>query len=162
MIRRLATEADLPRIVEIYNSTIPSRRVTADTEPVTVEARVAWFHDHSPGFRPLWVVENNNAVIAWLSFSAFYGRPAYHRTAELSIYVDEGFRRRHIGHDLLRDAIMHAPTLSVDTLLGFVFAHNHASLALFHSFGFERWGTLPRVARLDGKDVDLVIVGRKT
>lgn len=32
---------DLPRIVEIYNSTIESRMVTADLEPVTVEAAPA-------------------------------------------------------------------------------------------------------------------------
>lgn len=161
MIRRLAIESDLPRIVEIYNSTISSRMVTADTEPVTVEARGRWFHDHSPGFRPLWVVENDNKVIAWLSFSVFYGRPAYHRSAELSIYVDAAYRRQHLGHDLLRDALMHAPALGLDTLLGFIFAHNHPSLKLFEGFGFERWGFLPSVARLDGNDVDLVIVGRK-
>ncbi len=161
MIRRLATETDLPRIVEIYNATIASRMVTADMQPVTVEARTRWFHDHSPNFRPLWVVEESNAVVAWLSFSAFYGRPAYNRTAELSVYVHESYRRLHIGHDLLRDANMHAPTIGVDTLLGFIFAHNLPSLNLFQSFGFQRWGYLPSVARLDDQDIDLVVVGRR-
>ncbi|MGH8807340.1 MAG: GNAT family N-acetyltransferase, partial [Noviherbaspirillum sp.] len=33
---RLARFDDLPGIVAIYNSTIPSRQVTADTEPVSV------------------------------------------------------------------------------------------------------------------------------
>lgn len=37
-IRSAITE-DLPRIVEIYNSTVDSRMVTADTSPVTVESR---------------------------------------------------------------------------------------------------------------------------
>ena len=40
---RHAERDDLPRIVEIYNATIPSREVTADTEPVSVESRIAWF-----------------------------------------------------------------------------------------------------------------------
>lgn len=40
--------SELEKIVEIYNSTVPSRVVTADTEPVTVESRVKWFNDHSP------------------------------------------------------------------------------------------------------------------
>lgn len=44
---RHATLEDLPRIVEIYNSTIESRLVTADTEPVTVESRTEWFLNHS-------------------------------------------------------------------------------------------------------------------
>lgn len=159
MIRRTATESDLPRIVEIYNATIPSRMVTADTEPITVESRRNWFREHAPSFRPLWVVEENNRVVAWLSFSTFYGRPAYHRCAELSVYVDAGFRRQGIGRELLRDAIQHAPVIGVDALLGFIFAHNLPSIELFLNFGFERWGFLPRVARLDGTDCDLVIVG---
>ncbi len=52
-----ATLEDLPTIVEIYNSTIPGRMVTADTEPVTVESREKWFHEHSPTFRPLWIMK---------------------------------------------------------------------------------------------------------
>jgi phosphinothricin acetyltransferase len=53
---RSAARKDLEQIVAIYNSTIPSRQVTADTEPVSVESRVSWLEDHSPGLRPLWVV----------------------------------------------------------------------------------------------------------
>src|SRR6266581_575295 len=44
-IHRTATRNDLPQIVEIYNSTIPSRIATADTEPVSVESRVHWFEE---------------------------------------------------------------------------------------------------------------------
>jgi L-amino acid N-acyltransferase YncA len=161
MIRRLACEADLPRIVEIYNATIPSRMVTADTQPVTTEARMPWFREHRPDFRPLWVVEESDKVVAWLSFSAFYGRPAYNKTAELSLYVDEACQRRRIGHNLLRDAIVHSPNIGVDTLLGFIFAHNLPSLALFRAFGFEQWAYLPQVARLDADERDLVILGRR-
>lgn len=159
--RRLATRADLPQIVEIYNSTIPSRMVTADTEPVSVESRARWFEEHTPQHRPLWVIEDADRIAAWLSFSAFYGRPAYHKTAELSVYVHPAFRKRGLGSYLLREAIGHAPALEVDTLLGFIFGHNQPSLALFERFGFARWGELPKVAALDGLERDLVIVGRR-
>ena len=54
---RDATLDDLPAIVAIYNSTIASRDVTADLEPVSVESRRAWFDAHGPAARPLWVVE---------------------------------------------------------------------------------------------------------
>src|SRR3977135_4714948 len=83
-IHRTGIPSDLPQIVEIYNSTIPSRIATADTEPVSVESRVHWFEEHTPDRRPLWVVEDAGRVAAWLSFSTFYGRPAYAKTAELS------------------------------------------------------------------------------
>jgi len=68
---RIARREDLPQIVDIYNSTIPSRLVTADTEPVSVESRVRWFDEHSADFRPLWVTEVHGHVAAWLSFSSF-------------------------------------------------------------------------------------------
>ena len=151
----------MPRIVEIYNSTIPSRLVTADTEPVSVESRVRWFEEHSADFRPLWVVEADRHVIGWLSFSSFYGRPAYRKTAELSVYVDEVYRRQGLASYFLDQGLAHAPSLKIDTLLGFIFGHNAASLALFEKFGFGRWGVLPKVAALDSIERDLVIVGRR-
>lgn len=158
---RDARESDLPAIVDIYNSTVPSRMVTADTSPVSVEDRTVWFHEHKTGFRPLWVVEEDGKVNAWLSFQSFYGRPAYSGTAEISIYVAENHRRRGIGHMLLERAIEHSPEVGVKNLVGFIFAHNDPSIGLFERFGFERWGLLPNVAVLDGIERSLVIMGLK-
>ncbi|WP_314591203.1 GNAT family N-acetyltransferase [Paenibacillus terrigena] len=156
-----ATLADLYRIVEIYNSTIAGRMVTADLEPVTVESRMTWFDEHSPEFRPLWVLKQDGRIAAWLSFQSFYGRPAYNATAEISIYIAEEYRGQGIGNLLIQRAIEACPRLDIHTLLGFVFGHNEPSLALLRKFGFEAWGTLPRVANLDGIERDLVIVGRR-
>jgi L-amino acid N-acyltransferase YncA len=158
---RDATLADLPAIVAIYNSTVASRQVTADLDPVSVESRLAWFRAHGPEKRPLWVVERNGAPVAWLSFSDFYGRPAYQRTSEVSIYLDANVRGERLGSQLLQAAIERAPTLGIDTLLGFVFGHNEPSMRLFRRHGFAEWGRLPRVATLDGVERDLVILGRR-
>lgn len=156
---RIAKREDLAAIVAIYNATIASRQVTADTEPVTVAEREAWFDAHRPERRPLWVVEENGGVVAWLSFSDFYGRPAYAPTAEISIYIHPDHRRGGLGRYLLAASIDHAPELGVHTLLGFVFGHNAPSLALFEAFGFARWGVYPRVAVLDGVERDLIVLG---
>lgn len=159
---RLATLADLPAIVAIYNSTIASRQVTADTEPISVESRLTWFHDHTPDRRPLWVVEGEDgSVLAWLSFSNFYGRPAYSGTAELSIYVAETARGKGLGRYLLQEAINFAPRIRVHTVLGFIFGHNTPSLNLFAEFNFEIWANMPRVANLDGVERDLLIMGKR-
>jgi len=159
MTIRDATEADLPAIIAIYNATIAGRMATADTQPVTVENRQDWFHEHHPNARPLWVALENDVIVGWLSFQSFYGRTAYHATAELSIYVAQDRQRKGIGNALLAKAIEHAPRLGLKTLLGFIFGHNDASLRLFEKFGFQRWGVLPRVAELDGVERDLIIVG---
>lgn len=161
LIIRDAKIEDLPQVVEIYNSTVPSRMVTADTEPVTVESKKQWFLDHSPNFRPMWVVEKDNEICGWLSFQSFYGRPAYNATAELSIYVSENHRKEGIGKILMEKAINVCSEIGVNSLLGFIFSHNEPSLRLFKNFSFEVWGHLPKVAVLDGIERDLTIVGKR-
>ncbi len=166
-VHRLARQDDLPLIVDIYNSTVASREVTADTEPVSVESRQAWFDDHAPERRPLWVIHAADdgaaqpRVLGWMSYSNFYGRPAYAGTAEVSIYIAEAARGRGIGRYCLEQAIAHAPQIAVHTLLGFIFGHNLPSLALFAKFGFATWATLPGVATLDGIERDLIILGKR-
>ena len=163
---RPATLNDLPTIVAIYNSTVASREVTADTEPVTVASRLAWFHEHTPERRPLWVIEQEDAaaeggIVGWISYSNFYGRPAYAGTAEVSIYIEESWRGKGVGRYALAEAIAFAPRIKVHTLLGFIFGHNQPSLGLFAKFGFDTWANLPRVANLDGVERDLIIVGKR-
>jgi L-amino acid N-acyltransferase YncA len=160
MIIRDALEADLPAIVEIYNAATATRRSTALLGPVSVEERLAWFHRHSPNQFPLWVTEVESQIAGWLSFHEFIRRPAYGGTAEMSVYVHEKFRCRGIGRALLEKAIADSPRLNVRVLLGYVLGHNEASLRLFESAGFGRWGRLPRIAKFENAERDLVIVGR--
>jgi L-amino acid N-acyltransferase YncA len=158
---RDANQKDLARIVEIYNSTIQSRMVTADTEMVDIESRLDWFLNHTSEKRPLWVMEDDGMIVGWLSFQDFYGRPAYQATAEISIYIDPAYRKKGIGAIFLDYAIKNAPNLRIQTLLGFIFAHNEPSIRLFKKFGFEQWAHLPGVAELDGVKRDLLILGQR-
>jgi phosphinothricin acetyltransferase len=160
MIRE-ARQGDLAAVVAIYNAAIPGRLATADTDPVTVDARRAWFADRDPAHHPIWVAEPAGVIAGWLAFGGFYGRPAYAATAEVSVYVDPTAHRRGVAGALLERAIDRAPALGLKTLLGFVFAHNQPSLALCRRFGFAEWGHLPRVALLDGVERDLLILGRR-
>jgi phosphinothricin acetyltransferase len=159
---RDATQKDLERIVEIYNSTIPTRMVTADTEPVSVESWQHWFEEHDPKKRPLWIIEDGrHRIIGWVSYQNFYGRPAYDATAEISIYLHETARGRGIGKEVLDYCTGMAPSFGIKTLLGFIFAHNEPSLRLFRNAGFEEWAYLPGIAVLDGEEKGLKILGKR-
>ncbi|CAG2180043.1 unnamed protein product, partial [Oppiella nova] len=150
LLFRNATLDDLPKIVEIYNSTIASRMVTADTEPVTLESR------------PLWMIEDQHySTVGWASFQSFYGRPAYDATVEISIYLDPLQRGKGLGTQVLQHCIESSPLFEIKTLLGFIFAHNEPSLRLFKHFGFEEWAHFPNVALLDGVERSLKIVGKR-
>src|SRR5947209_5743712 len=62
MIIRDALEEDLPAIIEIYNAAIRGRVSTAQLDEVSVEQRLPWFYQHSPGSHPLWVAEMEGAI----------------------------------------------------------------------------------------------------
>jgi L-amino acid N-acyltransferase YncA len=156
---RHATRADLPAIVDIYNASIPGRMATADTAPVTVESREEWFRAFDPASRPLWVHQGAGGVQGWLGLRSFYGRPAYHRTVESAVYVHPRHMRRGVATSLLRHALAQCPSLGIANVLGFIFAHNAPSIALFERHGFERWGLLPRVCDMDGGERDVAILG---
>lgn len=156
---RIAQQEDLTAIVTIYNSTVASRLVTADTEPVSVTSRQAWFDAHTAN-RPLWCVWQENAIVAWISFQNFYGRPAYDRTAELSIYISIDMRGKGLGNKLLAYAMAEAPAYDIDNILAFIFSHNTPSIQLFKKWGFETWGQLPNVAIMDGNHYSLSILGK--
>ena len=161
LVYTYATLQDLPAIVAIYNSVIPGRMVTADTEPVSVESKLRWFNNHDPLKRPLYLIKDDNEVIGWVSLESFYGRPAYNQTAEVSIYLDEAARGKGYGKDILRYIIDQSPTFAIKTLLGYIFAHNQPSLQLFKNFGFVQWALFPNVAVLDGIERSLIIVGKR-
>ena len=160
LVYRDAQLNDLEEIVAIYNSTITGRMVTADTEPVTVESRLPWYHEHQPGKRPLWIVELQDGTIAgWVSFQDFYGRPAYAATAEISIYLHPAQRGQGLGKQILKHSLQACSSLGITNLLAYIFAHNQPSLQLFYAAGFKDWGLLPNVAELDGIKRSVKILG---
>jgi len=158
---RFATIDDLPVIVDIYNSTIPSYITTADTEFVTVNDKLTWFNEHNSLKRPLWIVEINNYIIGWISLQDFYGRPAYKGTAEISIYLEENYRNKGLGKKMLAFTIEQCSQLNIHTLLAFIFQQNEASIRLFKSAGFEDWALLKEVALLNNTYANLIILGKK-
>jgi L-amino acid N-acyltransferase YncA len=159
---RDAIQNDLATIVAIYNSTVEGRMVTADTDPVSVDSRQPWFDEHSSDKHPLWIVEEDNGnTIGWVSFQAFYGRPAYDGTAEVSIYLDPLQRGKGYGKKILQYCIDNAGSLKINILLGFIFAHNTPSLQLFTALGFEEWGHLKNIALLDGIERSVKILGKR-
>src|SRR5438477_9166711 len=111
MIIRDAGDADLPAIIDIYNAAIATRMATAQLDPVSLEERRDWLKQHSPDRHPFWVLEINRRIAGWLTLKPFLPRCAYRGTAEVSVYVDEKFRRRGVARTLLAEAISLAPSL---------------------------------------------------
>ena len=166
---RPAVLADLPQIVAIYNSTIASRIVTADLAPVTVASRWAWFAEHTPERRPLWVALHQTDIAAgqehniagWLAFSSFYDRAAYDATVEVSLYIHENGRGKGLGKLLHAHGVVAAQGLGIRHLVGYISALNAPSLAFFAGEGYALWGTLPNGVQMSEAESDVMIMGRR-
>ncbi len=123
-------------------------------------------HAQPPTPRPLWVAEDDDepalGVVGYLGFFHFMNeRPGYFMTADLAIYLHPERQRCGLGSYLLAQAAEAAPGLGIEVLTATIFASNTGSIRLFEKHGFERWGFMPRVARLEGSERDLVLVGRR-
>jgi L-amino acid N-acyltransferase YncA len=157
---RFGRIGNLPSIIEIYNAAIPSGCSTGDSEPAKAEDKLAWFNAHDRGSHPLWVAEESGMVVGWAGLCPFYGRPAFAKTAELSLYIAPQHRRHGFGRRLVRRVIKRCPSLGVDTLLAFVFAHNAPMVLMLEGLGFGLWGCLPGVAEVYSVRRDLLILGK--
>ena len=143
-----ARQDDLSAIVDIYNSTIDGRQ--------------SWLDAHG-GNRPLYILKNQEGeLLAWGGFSDYYPREAYRITAEISIYVRHDMRGVGVGKILVRYMLGKAPSLGIKNIIAVIFVHNHASIRLFHTFGFQEWGRLPQVCDLETMQADIVLLGKKT
>lgn len=162
LIIRHADEQDMPAVLAIYNASIATGLSTTDVEPISLEQRLLSFRQHEPDRRPFWVAEREGAgVIGYCSLRDFYGRPAYAPTAEIAVYVDERHQGEGVGSALLSHAVQQCERLGIRTLIAFVFTANEASMRLFERFGFERWGTLPNIANLRGRWMEVAILGHQ-
>jgi len=159
---RIAEFADLPAIVTIYNQAVPTHRSTANTAPVTVEGRKAWFQEHEPHKYPIFVAEFDGQVVGWCSLSVYRpGRAALRFTAEISCYVDNGSQGRGVGRDLVNHALEASPSLGIKNIVAVLIDRNEASRKLVEKLGFQQWGHLPRVLDFDGQEYGEFYYGKR-
>jgi phosphinothricin acetyltransferase len=100
----------------------------------------------------------NDIIIGWASLSAWSDRRAYARTAEVSLYVEKGHRRRGSGRALLGDLITCARNAGLAVLIARIAEGNQVSLKLFQSMGFHRIGTMRRVGEKFGRVLDVELL----
>jgi len=153
IIFRIAKIKDLPAIVSIYNQSVPTHRSTANTTPVTVEARKKWFDEHESDRHPIFVADLEGCVIGWCSLSVYRpGRAALRFTAEISYYVDTDHQGQGVGQALIRHALEASPALGIKNIIAVLLDRNEPSRKLLEKLGFQQWGYLPRVLDFDGEE----------
>jgi phosphinothricin acetyltransferase len=156
MLREML-QNDCERVLEIYRMGLETRNATFETN---VPSWQEWDSKHLPHSR--FVSENVGIVTGWVALTPFSLREVYNGVAEVSIYVADGFRGKNIGKDLLEKVIISSEENGIWTLVSSVFPENEATLKLHAKFGFRVTGRRERIAKLDGKWRDTILLERRS
>lgn len=158
---RIAALRDLDSIVGIYNQAIQAGNKTADTKIISPDERVEWFKSHTKEKYPLFVATLKDQIVGYLTISAYRsGRTALEKTAEVSYYVHFEHHNNGVGSILLNHAISICPSLGIKTLIAILLECNTNSIKLLEKHGFIQWGSMLKIAEINGKLFDHLYYGR--
>ncbi len=156
---RPATAADAEAICLIYNQGIEDRVATLETELRTPAERREWMAARGPR-HPVLVASDDGAVVGWASLNRFNPRPAYDHVADLSVYVERGWRGRGVGRVLLDRVIAAAREIGYHKMVLAAFPDNGPGMALYERTGFSPVGIYREQGMLDGRWVDVIVMER--
>jgi phosphinothricin acetyltransferase len=156
---RAARVEDLRAINDIYNYYVERSTCTFQTEPETMDERIAWFAAHDTT-HPVIVAEVGGEVVGWGALSPFHPRGAYRFTVEPSVYVRHDWVARGMGRALMEELIARARAVGHHSMVGPICADNAPSLALSEKLGFVKVGYLREVGYKFDRWLDVVYVQR--
>jgi phosphinothricin acetyltransferase len=154
---RKARVDDIPAITDIYNDAIANTVATFDTDQKTMEEQLDWYESHG-SMHPILVAVQEDEVVGWASLSSYSSRCAYSETAEISVYVRDGYRGKGTGKKLAERLLQAGRDASLHTVIALVESGNKASIHIFGQFGFEHVGVMREVGRKFGRLLDVSIM----
>jgi L-amino acid N-acyltransferase YncA len=128
----------------------PGANVTPRLTHVSREDRLAWLQALEPPCGA-WVYERTpGEVVGWCALVPFAVRPRFPCIAELSVYVDERFRRGMVGSRLLAYVVDEARRRGFRSLVSIASDKNTESLSGCLAYGFRSTATLREVGFVAG------------
>jgi L-amino acid N-acyltransferase YncA len=156
MIREML-QSDSESVLDIYRMGLNTRNATFETK---VPSWHEWDSRHLVHSR--LVAEENGIVVGWAALSPFSARKVYRGVAEVSIYVSSDFRGKNIGSRLMKQIIETSELNGIWTLFSSVFPENEATMKLHLKFGFRIIGKREKIAQLNGKWRDTILLERRS
>lgn len=156
MIREMQ-RGDAPAVLSIYEKGLETRNATFETNVPSWESWDASKHDFC---RFVYIADDK--VVGWAALSPQSKRACYSGVAEVSIYMDSDYAGQGIGSKLMGHLVTESEKHNIWTLYSSIFPENRATLRLHLKYGFKELGTREKIAQLDGKWRDTLIVERRS
>jgi phosphinothricin acetyltransferase len=139
---RLAVEADLPAILEIYRPYVENTTYTFEYDLPTMEAFTCRFQTITAKF-PWLVWQEEGCVLGYAYGSTLFERAAYGWCAEVSIYLCPEAQGRGIGRKLYTALEKLLFLQGYRVLQALVTEENVGSLKFHEAMGYRTVATLP-------------------
>lgn len=145
-------------VLKIFQEGIESENATFDKEAPVWEV---WDTKHYNLCR--WVLEDeNNELVGWCAIQPVSNRDCFRGVAEVSIYLTNKAQGKGLGQILLQKLILDSEENDFWTLQSGIFPENEASIAVHHKFGFVTVGRREKIAQMNGRWRDIVLLERRS
>jgi len=151
---RIACEDDAPEILRIYAPAVRDSAASFETVVPSLEEMERRVRANLETYP--WLVDDEGDSLRGFAYASSYRiRQAYQWTVEVSIYVDQPYRRQGIGRALYERLFEVLRRQGFKTALAAVAVPNAPSQQLHESMGFECVGVIPAVGYKHGAWRDL-------
>jgi phosphinothricin acetyltransferase len=151
------TEDSWSEVARIYEEGIATKNATFQTEaPLWND----WDKAHRKDCRLIASIDGK--IVGWAALSAVSARPVYAGVAEVSIYIDQEFRGKKIGDQLMNILIQKSESNGIWTLQSGIFPENEASIRLHVKHGFKVLGIKDRIGKMDNNWRSVALLERRS
>lgn len=148
----------LEGIRAIFNDAIVNTTALYDYVPRSVEVMEAWFAAKQAQNLPIiGVLDEMGTLMGFGSYGPFRPHAAYQYSVEHSVYVDQRFRGRGLGQQILQRLIEKAQAQGLHMMIGVIDAENTTSISLHEKFGFQPCGQIRHAGYKFGRWLDLAL-----
>lgn len=152
---RSVSPSDAEAIAAIYNNYVLNTAISFETEAVTAGEMRRRIEEISREY-PYFVAESGGRVVGYCYAHEWKSRPAYCRTWETTVYIDEQARHLHLGRRLMDRLIDECRGRECRALIACITGDNVASIAFHRGLGFEQVSLFKEVGFKFGRYLDVV------
>lgn len=128
---------DIPSLTDIYNYYVINSTATCQIDPISEVEMERTVIPTDPKYRT-FVILLEGQLCGYVLFTRFKERMAFYNTAEVTIYLKQGFTSRGIGKRALSLIEENARQSGIHSLVSLISSENEASIRLFNACGYRK------------------------
>lgn len=148
-------EEDYTIVKEIYDYYILNSTATFHTTNIPLQELNETILINHPKYKS-YLIRYDGSVCGYCYISQYKKRPAYDRTAEITIYLKPEYFGKGIGKIALEKLEAIAKNNGICVLIGIITGDNILSIGLFEKCGFEKCAHFKKVGKKFNKVLDVV------